>query len=253
MNIQGISALAAQLNSLGFGDWSYPLLKRISFRPQSFSLVYKTEKGKDRLSFEIFFEKRVQDDIYALVYYDAILQQEIILSDTPVNTVNPVSLEKQMTAIDWKKAFDLEEKKSWNVDDKSSWEKEQKIETVMASLEALEATDEGKFLAAALKLKYWAGASYYELFGNINAQKNRSDISQRFYLFEGQDGIAVDEACRFLQNRRLEKQMQARKRQADNQTEEATEASGNSTGSGLLKKRRLSPSAKSKKNKSAIQ
>jgi hypothetical protein len=253
MNIQNITALATQLNFLGFGDWSCQLLKRISFRPESFYLVYKTEKNKDRLSFEIFFEKKFQDDMYALVYYDAILQQEIILSDIQVNGVNPVSLEKQMAAIDWKKAFDLEEKKSWNADDKASWEKEQKIEVVMASIEALESTDESKQVAAALKFKYWTGASYYELFGNINVQKSKADISQRFYFFEGQDGIAVDEAYRFLQNRRLEKQMQARKKQADNQTEEATEKSGDNTGSGLLKKRRLSHSTKGRKNKSVIQ
>jgi hypothetical protein len=43
--------------------------------------------------------------------------------------------------------------------------------------------------------------------------------------------------------------MQARKKQADNQTEEATEESGNDTGSGLLKKRRLNHSTKGKKIK----
>ncbi len=184
MNIQNISALEEQLQSLGFGDWGYQLLKQISFRPKNFYRVYKTEKGKDRLSFEIFFEKKGQDDMYALVYYDAILQQELILSDTSVNGINPGSLEKQMAAIDWKKAFDLEEKKSWNVEDKSSWEKEQKIETVMASLEALETTDEGKLLATSLKLKYWNGSPYYELFGNINVQKNKADISQRFIFLK---------------------------------------------------------------------
>lgn len=253
MNIQNISALAAQLESLGFGDWDYQLLKQISFRLKNFYLIYKTEKGKDRLSFEIFFEKKGQDDMYVLMYYDAILQQELILSDTPVNGINPVSLEKQMAAIDWKRAFDFEERKNWNVDDKATWEKEQKIEAVMTVFEVLETTDEGKLVAAALKLKYWAGASYYELFGNITVQKNKADISQRFYLFEGQAGISADEAYRFLQNKWLEKQMQAKRKQTgDALVEETENDSQASAGNGLLQKKRLSKPKGAKRNK-AIQ
>lgn len=247
MNIQNIAALAEQLDSLGFGDWSYQLLKRISFRLDKFYLIYKTEKNSDKISFEIFFEKK--DDMYVLKYYEAILHQEIIISDVPVNGVNLSLLEKQMAAIDWNKAFDLEERKSWNADDKLSWEKEQKVETVTASIEILEKTEDGKLMAAALKLKYWSGTSYYEILGSINVQKSKADITQRFYFFENQNGIAVDEAYRFLQNRRLEKQMQARKKQTGNQTNEAIEESGNNTGSGLLKKRRLNSLKKSKKNK----
>ena len=72
-------------------------------------------------------------------------------------------------------------------------------------------------------------------------------VSQRFYFFEGQTGISADEAYRFLQNRWLEKQMQAIKKQLDNQTEEPIEENGNNTGSGLLKKRRLNSSKKGRK------
>ena len=39
--------------------------------------------------------------------------------------------------------------------------------------------------------------------GNINPLKNKSEVSQRFYFFEGQTGISIDEAYRFLQNRWL--------------------------------------------------
>jgi len=42
-----------------------------------------------------------------------------------------------------------------------------------------------------LKLKYWADIPYQELIGNTSAFKNKSDISQRFYLFEGRAGIFI--------------------------------------------------------------
>ena len=62
-------------------------------------------------------------------------------------------------------------------------------------------------------------------------------LSQRFYFFEAQTGISVDEAYRFLQNRRLEKQMQAKRKQTvANNREELTEEEPTSSGNGLLKR-----------------
>ena len=48
--------------------------------------------------------------------------------------------------------------------------------------------------------------------GSISPLKNKTEISQRFYLFEGQAGISVDEAYQFPQNHLLEKQMQAKRK-----------------------------------------
>ena len=91
------------------------------------------------------------------------------------------------------------------------------------------------------------------MFGNISPLKNKSEVSQRFYFFESQTGISVDEAYRFLQNRWLEKQMQA-KRKETNSTEinESEKDSDASSGSGLLKKKRLGSSRTVKPNKSAM-
>jgi len=62
-------------------------------------------------------------------------------------------------------------------------------------------------------------------------------LSQRFYFFEAQTGISVDEAYRFLQNRWLEKQMQAKRKQTvANNREELTEEEPTSSGNGLLKR-----------------
>ncbi len=250
MNIDNISALAEQLQALGFEDAGYSLLKRICFKTEKFTLFQKLEKDDELISFQLFFEKNKKQDIYTLMYYDAILQKEISFADTTINGVDITDLEKQMTDIDWKKAFDFAEKKKWNPNDKTSWENEQKIEMIITSLAEIEITEEGKSVVPTLKLKHWTGSAYFEIFDNISQTKTKAEISQRFYCSEGQPGISVDEAYRFLQNRKLEKQMQAKRKQADNQSEEEqSEGNRGSAGSGLLKKRRLNGGAKTKKNK----
>jgi hypothetical protein len=250
MNIENISALAEQLLALGFEDAGYSLLKRICFKPEKFVLSQKQEKSNEQISFQLFFERNEKQGVYVLVYYDAILQKEISFADTTINGIDIAALEKQMIIIDWQKSFDFSEKKKWNVNDKTSWDVEQKIETIIVSLAEIEITEEGKSVAATLKLKYWTGSAYFELFDNISQTKSKAEISQRFYCSEGQPGISIDEAFRFLQNRKLEKQMQAKRKQTDNQSEiEQDEGTNRSSGSGLLKKKRLNGGARTKKHK----
>ncbi len=94
MNIENISTLMGQLQSLGFENTGYSLLKRISFNPQNFILSQKIEKAKVKLSIQLFFEKDVRQGIYVLLYYDAILQKEGPLIDTVINGINTSNLEK---------------------------------------------------------------------------------------------------------------------------------------------------------------
>ena len=99
----------------------------------------------------------------------------------------------------------------------------------------------------------FGGTSYHELFGNISPLKNKSEVCQRFYFFEGQTGISVDEAYRFLQNRWLEKQMQAkRKESVANSGEVITEDEYTSSGNELLQKKRLNISKKVNKKNSTL-
>jgi hypothetical protein len=250
MNIENISVLMGQLQSLGFENAGYSLLKRISFKPENFILSQKIEKAKDKLCFQLFFEKDIKQGIYVLLYYDAILQKETPLIDAAINGINTTDLEKSMMEIDWKNAFDFVTKKQLDLEDKTSWEKELKVESVIEALCELEKSENGKIVSVGLKLKYWAGILYQELFGNISPLKNKYVVSQRFYFFEGQTGISVDEAYRFLQNRSLEKQMQAKRKQTDTQNDEDHKAdNGSFSGSGLLKKRRLTGGARTKKQK----
>jgi hypothetical protein len=250
MNIENIEALADQLQSLGFENTGYSLLKRICFKPGSFFLSHKTEKGKDQVTIHLFFEKNSKQNAYVLMYYDAILQKEMSMPDATINGINTATLEKRMAEIDWKSAFDFDITKQWSADDEASWKNEQKIESFIEDIHELEKTEEGRAIAVCLKLKYWAGTLYHELVGNISPLKNKLEVSQRFYFFEGQAGISVDEAYRFLQNRWLEKQMQAKSKQKDDaENGETKNGSKVSSGNGLLKKKRLSRSKGIKANK----
>ncbi len=184
MNIQNIAALAEQLQLLGFENAGYLILKRICFKPDSFMLSQKMVKVKDQLSFHLYFEKDGKKETYALMYYDAILQKEMALSNTMVNEIDVSFLEKQITEIDWKMAFDFETKKQWSIEDKSSWEKELKIESIIDAFVSLEATEEGKAISTSLKMKYWAGIAYQELLGSISPLKNKTEVSSGFIFLK---------------------------------------------------------------------
>lgn len=241
MNIDNLTALAAQLQNLGFGDIGNALLKWICFKPDSFSISKLLEKGEDKLQVELFFEKEQSE--YFLKCYDIAIQQKASSQLKEINDVHIASLENKMTVINWKQAFELNEQKPWNA--KTDVTNEEAIESVITDLAKLESSEEGKAIAATLKAKYWNGSNYNEVFGIITAPKMKAEISQRFFIFDGQPGISIDEAYRFLQNRRMEKQM--KKKQTDNQTSETSDdvMSGNS-GSGLLKKKRMSNVKKGK-------
>lgn len=250
MNIENISILVNQLQSLGFGDLGYSLLKRTAFKPESFVIGKMVTKGDDSVAVEMFFEKKMGTDEYGLKYYDVSLQQRGYGIVENIKGISISSLEKQMAAIDWKNAFKPDEQKPWN--DKTDFSNEQAVESAMNDLLELESTDEGKAIASMLKLKYWAGANYFELFGAITPPKIKGEISQRFFMFEGQPGISLDEAYRFLQNRRMEKEMK-RKQTDDSAKENDTNGEADNSGSGLLKKRRINGNTKKGKHKAAVQ
>jgi hypothetical protein len=249
MNIQNITELAWQLQSLGFDNLGSLLLKRICFKPENFYLNQKISKDKEQLEVRVYFEKQKKNDVYMLLYYDVTLLHENIFEESIIAGISVSGLEKQMTAIDWKLAFDLDEKRKLDPNNKATWEMEAKVESVIESLTALEQDEKGKAVASVLKLKFWHGASYHEMFGSISSLKNKSDVSQRFYFSESSVGISVDEAYRFLQNKWLEKQLHLKKKQGDATSESDNDEANGSMGSGLLKKRRINQSAKGKRNR----
>src|ERR1051326_1971882 len=200
MNIQNIISLSEQLKNLGFADLGYSLAKRICFKPKRFVLDYGIEKNGNMLGFQLSFEMNDKSgDSYVLVFYDAVFQRAKPFEGT-VNGIDLSLLSQQMSEVDWKKAFDFTEKRIVTSGDKNAFEKELKIEAIIDRLTALESTTEGKHAAALLRQAYWSGAAYHGVYGGIAVPKNKAEVSQRFYVPEGQPAITVDEAFRFLQN-----------------------------------------------------
>ena len=239
MNIRNIAELSKQLEVLGFHDAGSLLLKRICFKPANFYLPQRVIKEKDVMLFSLYFEQLQKTDSYRLQYYDVTLQKANGSLALPVDGVNPAELEKQMAAIDWKKAFSVDEKKQWNLDDKSTWETELKISNIMDNLSAIEQSETGKVIASALKQKFWTGKLHQEIVGTITLVKNKADVNQRFYISEDGGGITTDEAYRFLQNKYMEKQLQLKRKQSDSGDESIPEESNGKSSSGLLKKKRI--------------
>jgi len=247
MDIQNIVTLEKQLQALGFQDRGNLLLKRICFKPDSFCLLQRVNKEKEVMLFNLYFERLQKSDTYVLQYYDVTLQKENGVSTFPVDGIFPAELEKLMTAIDWKKAFSLDENKQWNLSDKSTWETELKISGIIENLSILEKSEQGKVVASALKQKFWTGTLHQEIVGSITLVKNKADVSQRFYISEDGGGITTDEAYRFLQNKYMEKQLQLKRKQTDNGDESTDEESNGTSNSGLLRKKRIA--GKGKRNR----
>lgn len=250
MNIQNISALSAQLKTIGFGHMDYPLAKRMCLSPEEFVITEKRLKDNEQIIFNFYFKRDKKLNGYILTYYDAVLQKEISVTVQIINGINIAELQEGMNTVDWKMAFDFKTKTPFNPDDKSSYEKEQKIEQLINALSELELTEEGKQISILLKQKYWSEIPYNELMGNISSSKTKAELCQRFYYAEGQACISADEAYRFLQNKWLEKQIQVKRKQQEvTDDSDAGEEPQGSSGSGLLKKRRVGNSTKNKRTR----
>lgn len=247
MNIANITALTRQLESLDFKSISHLLLKKMSFKPNSFSILQIVEKGMDQVHFSLFFEKENKENVYALRYYDAVIQKATIPFDLIINSIQLADLETSMKEVDWKAAFNFNTDKEIVLEDKTTWEEELKVESIIESLFELEKSDDGKTVAMEFKLKYWTGIPFQEIFGNITPLKNKAEVSQRFYFSEGQTGISVDEAYRFLQNRWLEKQIQIKRKQGQGLEPIESESGTQDTSANSQRKhKRFSKTKKSK-------
>ena len=208
MNIQNIKDLQNQLSVLGFKNLESDIVKKICFKPDIFISFYEIQKGKDRLNFDLHFEKNKEKDTYRLVCYDASILKEIVFNHTVINDVDTALLEKTMASIDWKTVAAGSTSEAQDPLDNEQWENAILIETIVEDLQKLEEDEEGKTMAYNLKLKYWSGIPFLEQMGSFRPLRNKQEVSQRFYLNPAQTGISIDEAHRFLQNMFIEKQLQ---------------------------------------------
>lgn len=238
-------ALSEQLKTLGFSELLHPLVKRICFKPKRFVIGHQVEKGGNILRCQLSFEsdeKAISGYIFS--YYDAFFQPAQSYNGI-ISGVDISLLAKKMAEINWTKAFDFSERKNGADVEKEAFENELKVAAAMESLLTLQFSVEGQGIAVSLKQKYWFGISGQENNGMVDtAIKARAEVSQRFYMMDGQSSISLDEAYRYLQNRWLEKELLAKKKQAENSAPEDGAATGYETI--LIKKRRRRGTTSSK-------
>lgn len=234
MNIQNLASLAQMLSKTGFEESNvHRLLQHACFKPADFLLTEHLVKGKDFMTCSILFERK--GDEYSCSYYEASLIKEIEIPDLVVDSISLKVLNKQMAEIEW----DLSRKPNivFNLNNEESWKREKQIEKIVTDLNILSVTEEGRYFADCLKLKYWLVIPFNPVIGNLNASKSKFEVSQRFYLIDG-SLISIEEAYRFLLNRWMEKQQSLKRKQHANFKKEETETSGSSGGKTLLGKKR---------------
>lgn len=235
MNIKNIISLTEMLVTTGFDNGiGQRLLQHICFKPADFVLTERLVKGKDMLTCSIHFERK--DDLYTCHYYDAAFLKAIELPELTIQGINIRELDKRMNEIDW--SMKEVTAASFNLQDESGWQREKQVEQIVTDLSRLSAFEDGRFYADSLKVKYWLDVPVIN--ANLNATRSKFEVSQRFYFFDGQ-GIAVDEAYRFLLNRWLEKKLlHGKKKQAGNPgaADAADEVGNGGTDKSLLQKKR---------------
>lgn len=201
MNKEQVSLLAGQLHRIGFKEMETALLKRICFRLPAFLIQRSVIRTDDLFVFDLYFKKAEHADQYELHYYDVQLQK-MQVTETDRLPVDLRALDEQMSKMQWKKFS--------NEEDDCNWEEAIMAERICEQLATLASSPDGKMAAAQLQLKYWLGKLSGEFYPSITLTKQKAPISQRFY-FSGEQTISIDEACRFLQNKWVERQIQRAK------------------------------------------
>lgn len=240
MNIQNIVSLTEMLVATGFdGSIGHRLIQYICFKPANFVLTERLTKGSDVLTCAIHFERK--DESYTCHYYDAAFLKAIELPELTIHGINIHELDRRMNDIDWSSKEVGTDNFTTRVE--SDWKREKQIEQIVIDLSRLSAFEDGRYYADSLKIKHWLDVPVIN--ANLNAIRPKFEVSQRFYFFDGQ-GIAVDEAYRFLLNRWLEKKLHGRKKQAGDPGEVAVsdETGTGGTDKSLLQKKRKKRTAK---------
>lgn len=212
--IENVETIKQQLLALGFEDGlEQALLFQLCFLPEQFLLRHRKRRGPDTLVFTLHFERI--GNAYDFRFYDAGLQKPISFDDAGGYSDLCLALDEKMKMVDWK---------NFNV--AVTLESARLVETIMMGLAELSENDLGKEFADRLRFKHWMHTDLEYKVQLTQPLRSRFETSQRFYFFEGEDPITIDEAHRFLQIKWMERQMQLRKKQPEAVEEVNEESAG---------------------------
>ncbi len=236
MNNENLKNLTEQLKAIGIDSTGFELSRFICFKPERFCLLKNIPIAGETLSVQLYFEREVNTAIYKLLYYDAFLNKPKQTVEGEINGIDIPELEKSLSAINWTMVFTTNPEAIEKRNEKEDQLTIEKIEMIIAKLEALEKTDSGQLLSSALKSKYWSAIPGHETFILTGSVKTKPEIMQRFYFLEGQAAITVNEAIRFLQNRWQEKLIQTKRKTQETQTKQRENSLKPATGKNHKKK-----------------
>lgn len=211
MNEKNVETIKGQLASFGLpADIESDLRANICFQMDQFQVNHRQVKDQDIMNSVFYFERKESE--YCCSYYEACLRKKIFVPDIVVNEIDVKELDERMSKIDWQILLSNNLGRRQQSENKSPWQREEAIENIVVDLKKLSVTPDGLQLAERLKIKFWIDTPLVFLIPNIGALKNQYEISQRFYFFQDEEQISLDEAYRFLSHRWREKQLNAKKK-----------------------------------------
>lgn len=211
-NEKNIEALKSQLLPLGFpAGLERGLRAHMCLGQEQFTLYYRCLRQGDVLNVSLPFQKAVEGPDYHCPYYEARLRKQVDIPALQLGDVDTADLEARLSAVDW-----LDTLPSRFTDetpgDPAGGQRAETIESIVTDLDKLGATEQGAAMAQLLKIKYWSDTPLEGLIQSPGGQKSRMETGQRFYFFEGEKGITLEEAYRFLCHRWRERQWQAQRK-----------------------------------------
>lgn len=234
---ENVSLLTARFQSLGFGNEVEAAIRSaLCFPAERFEISNAVKREGDECIVTVHIARENVQSDFDCIFYDVVMRKEIAIAD------ESMKLDLRMALVDWQNAYQA---KSIRVS--------KKLPAVETIIEIKSILDELLKIDAAaadqLRFKHWIDTPLETLMPNLSALRYLHEISQRFYFFEEEQPITIDEAYRFLKCRWIEKQLQFRKKETvkavtEDETSDAKPARGG--GKLLVKNKRSRKTASGK-------
>lgn len=215
---ENIMHLMARFQSLGFGvsvDGAVEAAVRASlcFQKERFEIRDVLVREGDTCIVTVLCAMEPAKNAFDTIYYDVVLRKAMVLDEVVINGVEVQKLNAVMREINWVCAY--QGKLVLISDSLPGVEQTKKIETILYQLAKLGESSDGERVANQLRFHHWVDTILEQVVSNFSSLRWQYEISQRFYFFEEEQPISIDEAYRFLKSKWIEKQWQFRKRQVD--------------------------------------
>lgn len=215
-----LEQLQQELTNLGFNDeWETSLCYYLCFRAESFVLPFTIHREDDVLLVQAQLQRDSTSGFYRCLYYDATLRKAI-----PAENMDALLMER-MARVPWSR---LREPCCMNA---------ALMEEVGAIVDMLQDMED-QVAAGQLRARFWIDTPAQEYFYERSVVRTEWEVSQRFFFFDDEPAITIEEAYRFLNHKWLERRMQRMRKEEAGAVVVAPPATGGRTGK-KAKRRKL--------------